>query len=225
MYNVAILKITLAIALRKKIVGLNKNLLVCKLSPVRRRQGEIERKEADHPALGGGSFNKQGKLHIRLVLGGCKMSRSLHLPTRVLRVYIEALMGFSHIQSPDGLNNILFSQGYILEMAPTMGTVSRTYIPRRGERLRSLQFPNCLSPAWGSTRGHVIKMTSSNKNCTFTYGLADPVVFGDGNTKTWCDRDRYSWMIRGLFLDSGTIGIYIKLGLGAVSAGDRLKFK
>jgi len=32
-------------------------------------------------------------------------------------------------------------------------------------------------------------------------------------------------MIRGLFLDSGTIGIYIKLGLGAVSAGDRLKFK
>jgi len=147
LYNAAILKITLVTALRKKIVELNKNLLVWKLAPVHRGQGEIERKEADHPTLGGGSFNKQGKLHIRLVLGGRKMSRSLHLPTRILRVYIEALMGFSHIQSPDGLNNTFLSQGYILEMAPTMGRVSRTYIPRRGERLRSLQFPNCLSPA------------------------------------------------------------------------------
>ena len=27
-------------------------------------------------------FNKQGDLHMRLVLGGCKTSRFLHLPTR-----------------------------------------------------------------------------------------------------------------------------------------------
>lgn len=33
------------------------------------------------------------------------------------------------------------------------------------------------------------------------------------------------WLIRGLFLDSGTIGTYIKLGMGTVSAGDRLKFQ
>ena len=33
------------------------------------------------------------------------MSRSLHLPNRILRVYIEALTGFSLVYSPDGLNN------------------------------------------------------------------------------------------------------------------------
>lgn len=138
------------------------------------------------------------------------MSRSLCLPTRVLGLYIEALMGSRHIECPDGLNNTLLSQGYVLEMAPTVGTVGKTYIPRTGERLRSLRFPDCLSPAWGSIRGHVIKMASSNKNCTFTYGLVEPVVFGDGNTGSWCDRDRCSWMRRSLFLDSGTTGIFIK---------------
>lgn len=32
---------------------------------------------------------------MNLVLGGCKTGRSLHLPTRILEVYIEALTGFS----------------------------------------------------------------------------------------------------------------------------------
>lgn len=45
------------------------------------------KKEADHFRLVGGSFNQQGNLHSRLVLGGCKMSRSLYWPTRILEVY------------------------------------------------------------------------------------------------------------------------------------------
>ena len=56
---------------------------------------------------------------MRLVLGGCKASRSLHLPTRILKVFIEALMGFSLIYCSVGLNNTLLSQGCILEMDPT----------------------------------------------------------------------------------------------------------
>ena len=87
-------------------------------------------KEADHSRFVGGSFNKQGILHRRLVLGGCKLSKSLHPPTRILKVYIEALTGFSHIFSPGGLNNSAFlSQGYILEMAPSVGMVGRIRIP------------------------------------------------------------------------------------------------
>lgn len=37
-------------------------------------------------------FDKQGNLPITLVLGGHKMNRTLHLPTRILKVYIEALV-------------------------------------------------------------------------------------------------------------------------------------
>lgn len=73
------------------------------------------------------SFNNmQGNLHTRLVLG-----------IRILKVYIEALTGFSHIFSPNGLNTLL-SQDYILELVAGMGTVGGTHIPRTGEGIRSL---------------------------------------------------------------------------------------
>lgn len=39
----------------------------------------------------------------------------LTLPTRILGVYIEASIGFSHLFSPGGLNNTLLSQDCILE--------------------------------------------------------------------------------------------------------------
>lgn len=39
-------------------------------------------------------------------------------------------MGYSDIFSPDGLNNTLLFQGFILEMAPSVGTVGRVYVPR-----------------------------------------------------------------------------------------------
>lgn len=64
-------------------------------------------------------------------MGILKMSRSLTQPTRILKVYVKALVGFSHIFCPDGLsNNILFSQSFILGTAPTVGMVGRMYILR-----------------------------------------------------------------------------------------------
>ena len=39
---------------------------------------------------------------LQLVLGHCHRTRPLHTPARVLRVYVEALMGLSHVYSPDG---------------------------------------------------------------------------------------------------------------------------
>ena len=52
-----------------------------------------------------------GPCSIRLVLGSFKMSRSLHPPTRILKVYID-LTGFSHMFSPDSLNHTLVSYGF-----------------------------------------------------------------------------------------------------------------
>lgn len=61
---------------------------------------------------------------MSLVLGGQKMNKSLYLPTRILKVYTKALTGFSHVSSPDGLKNTLFSQDYVT------GTVDKAYIPK-----------------------------------------------------------------------------------------------
>lgn len=40
-------------------------------------------------------------------------------------------MGFSHIYSLDGLSNIFVFKGRVLEVAPSVGTVVRTSIPRK----------------------------------------------------------------------------------------------
>ena len=95
------------------------------------------KKEADHSRLVGGRSNKQGNLQMRFVLN--KTGNSPHLPARIFRVYIEALMRFSHIYSPDGLNKTSISQGFVLEVASKMRTVGGTYIARTGEGVRSLQ--------------------------------------------------------------------------------------
>ena len=51
--------------------------------------------------------------------------------TRILKVYIKALMGFNHIVSPGNLNNTLFSPVCVLEMAPIVGILGKMYIPRK----------------------------------------------------------------------------------------------
>lgn len=100
---------------------------------------ERPKKEMDSPDGQVAGFNKQGNRRTSLVLGGCKMTRSLHLLARILKVYTEGIMGFSHISCPDGLNNTLLSQGCVSEMAPDLGTVGKAYIPRTGEEGMSLQ--------------------------------------------------------------------------------------
>ena len=65
------------------------------------------KKEGDCSSSVDGRCNKQRHLLKWLVLGDCMISRSLHLPTRILKVYVEAFTGFSHIFSQDGFNNTL----------------------------------------------------------------------------------------------------------------------
>ena len=80
------------------------NLLQFTNWPTNTESKERPKKEAGNSRLVGGSFNKQGNLHTGLAFDGCKVNISLHLPTRILKVYIEALTGFGNIFSPDGLN-------------------------------------------------------------------------------------------------------------------------
>lgn len=62
--------------------------------------------EAGHLRLVGGSLNKQGNLLLSLSW----LSSFQHLSTRISKCYVKALMGFSHVHSPNGLNNTLLSQ-------------------------------------------------------------------------------------------------------------------
>lgn len=58
------------------------------------------KKEADHFRSVGDRFNKQGNLSMWLVFGP-KLTRSLYLPTIILKDYIDVLAGCSHMFSPD----------------------------------------------------------------------------------------------------------------------------
>ena len=90
--------------------------MVCWFSnwPLYTEDKENLKKEADLSKLVGGSFNKQGNLHLRFVLGGYK-TRSLHVPARILEVYMKTFTRFSHIYQPDGFNSTLIAQGFDLK--------------------------------------------------------------------------------------------------------------
>lgn len=113
--------------------------------PVHWGRGETEGK-ADPSRWVGGGFNKQGNLRKRLVLGGRKMNRSPNPPSRILRVYREALTGLRHINSPDGLNTTSVSQGQNLEnpLLVCERWAERTF-PRAGEGVRSMWLPRYSS--------------------------------------------------------------------------------
>lgn len=55
---------------------------------------------------------------MRLVLGGRKRSKSLQVPNRILRVYMEALRVLSPLQT-EGLSNTVLSQGCLPEVVPS----------------------------------------------------------------------------------------------------------
>ena len=108
------------------------------------------KKEADHSRLLGGRFNKQGNLQARLVLSSCRMSRSLLLPTRILSLYRGLNWVLDCIQSR--WFQLFTLSRLVLEIAPSAGMVGRAYIPRTGERVRSLQLPRFSS--WVKRRSH-----------------------------------------------------------------------
>lgn len=82
-------------------------------------------------------MNKHENLQTRIVLAA--QGEYISVPTlQNLTSLYRGLNCFSHIYSPDDLNNALLSQGCVLETALAMGMMGRTYIPRTGECVRSL---------------------------------------------------------------------------------------
>ena len=69
-------------------------------------------------------------------------------------------MAFSHIGSPDGLNDTFLAQDYVLGMAASEGRMDRTYIPRTGGD----EEPQIASPALRSASGHFLWTPSSNNH-------------------------------------------------------------
>ena len=49
------------------------------------------------------------------------MSKSLNLPSRILKVYIENLIGLSYVYPPDSLSNTFLSGGCVLEKGSNCG--------------------------------------------------------------------------------------------------------
>lgn len=105
------------------------------------------------------------------VSGGCKMSRSLHSSLGESEVSVEALTGFSHVFSLDGLNTTCLSYNitclshtYVLETAPSSGTVGRgtgvgvrkLWLLRASSTVKQVVTPSALPPQ------HSTPMTDCN---------------------------------------------------------------
>lgn len=89
-------------------------------------------KGANHFTLVGGGFDRQENLHRMTVLVTDKQISSLAQEN--LTSLYRGSMGFIFVVSPDDLDNTMLSPGCILELAPGVGTVDRTYIPKTGSR-------------------------------------------------------------------------------------------
>lgn len=71
------------------------------------------------------------------------MSRSLHPPASILKIYREAFIGFRH--TVQTVSTAYYSlKAMTLKTAPGVGTMGRTSIPRTGEQERSLKLPRFL---------------------------------------------------------------------------------
>lgn len=90
-------------------------------------------KEIDHPRLVGGGFNSKGNLHMRTKW---QPEEEISAPARhILKIYIEALSGFSRIYHLESLSNTLLPQDRILENGGNNGQNVRSKGRRKMKRL------------------------------------------------------------------------------------------
>lgn len=113
---------------------------------------ERSKKEADPSGLVGGRYNKRGNLDTRLVWAAASISQ--HPPTRILRVYVEALTG---------------SLTYTVQMVSITHHFSRLQ-PWSGSQWQQVEctfnkkrVSDCLDPTWQSPGSHILWMTFSNR--------------------------------------------------------------
>lgn len=124
------------------------------------------KKEAGHSRLVGGGFNKQRKLHRRLILGDCmiRFSTPIYQNLRSLRRSLnwvqshpqDSLTGLGRVHHTDGLNSTLLSQGWVLEQLPAWGRQAERTFPGQGWR-RNLQLPRSGSQVNGQSHPPTIQ--------------------------------------------------------------------
>lgn len=144
------------------------------------------KKDTEHPRLVGGRFNEKGNLWG---LPSAPQVKKISVPTcHNLKVDKEAWTGYSHVYCPDVLNNILLSEGSILENGSHCGNSgqNRTF-QGQGREVRMLL---CLGPAHGSTSDHVFLITSSNSVQYYLLNLeaqmsASPVILEPATCWRW----------------------------------------
>lgn len=96
-------------------------------------------------------------------MGSHKMSTSL-LPHIILKVHIEILTGFSHIFTPDGLDNTLLSQSCVLEKCSGSGNAGRN-VHSKGRR-EGEELP--IAPSMTSSNTTVRDPSTSVRRTEFT---------------------------------------------------------
>lgn len=112
-------------------------LVVQKLAP--NQGGPEETKDTGRP-LQTGQWHLQETKWLTSKAGlGCKTCRPLCPATRISGVYRGLIWGQS--RTWPHLNTSLPSQGHVLGAVPTVGAVGRTYVPKTGKEVRSLQLP------------------------------------------------------------------------------------
>lgn len=88
---------------------------------------------------------------MRLVSDNDKMSRPPHMPARILKVYIGALIGFSHVHHPDDVSTTFLSQDDILGAATGMERDKQNTHSKDSERIGRLQLlTSSLRVKWWS---------------------------------------------------------------------------
>lgn len=113
------------------------------------------KKEARHSRLVGGSFKNKMNLLMSFISSGCKTNRSPHSPAKILKLDTKDLPGFSYVYHSDGLNSTLLSSRLCTwKCLPLREWCAEMWIPRPGNRLRSLWFPESSSLVNQSSHTH-----------------------------------------------------------------------
>ena len=131
-------------------------LLVCKLAPMHRGEGEME--EAASPDGKVESWISWELTHKDSL--GPQDGRSLHSPTRIFKVYGEALRGWVTYLIQMKSTPHCSIKAVSLNTVPAGGTVGPAWVPRTGE---GAEEPNLLDPARGSARGAILSTFSNTE--------------------------------------------------------------
>lgn len=116
-------------------------------------------KKAGHCRLAGDELNQQGNLHTKLVLDGHKTHSSWHPTARIIKVYIETLTGFSHIQSRESQQHVTLSRLCPWNSSHCGNSGKNIYATNRGE---GSEAPDYQVSGGHSTGNHELSMTFTN---------------------------------------------------------------